>query len=76
MADPREDAIRQRAYELFLQRREDRSGDPVSDWLQAEQELRQANEEHRRHVGPARIQDPRHIGYLCDANGHDIENPT
>jgi len=36
-----EQQIRQRAYEIFLSRqREDVPGDPVSDWVRAEQELR------------------------------------
>ena len=36
-----EEQIRHRAYEIFLSRlREDVPGDPVSDWLRAEQELR------------------------------------
>lgn len=33
--------IRQRAYEIYLSRiREDVPGDPATDWLRAEQELR------------------------------------
>ena len=33
--------IRQRAYEIYLSRvREEVPGDPVSDWVRAEQELR------------------------------------
>jgi DUF2934 family protein len=76
MADSRESVIRQRAYELFLERRESRPGDPVSDWLEAERELREIEERRYRHLGPARIQDPRHVGCLSDADGHDIENPT
>ncbi len=36
-----EEQIRQRAYQIFLSRqREDVPGDPVSDWVRAEQELR------------------------------------
>ena len=36
-----EQQIRQRAYELYLSRiREDVPGDPATDWLRAEQELR------------------------------------
>jgi len=35
---PTEDEIRQRAYELYLER-ERESGGPVDDWLQAEAEL-------------------------------------
>lgn len=34
---PSEEAIRQRAYEIYLGRQAD--GDAISDWLQAEQEL-------------------------------------
>jgi hypothetical protein len=39
---PREERIRQRAYEIYLAR-EDREGDEVSDWLLAEQELTESN---------------------------------
>ncbi len=36
-----EEQIRQRAYQIFLSRtREGVPGDPVSDWVRAEQELR------------------------------------
>lgn len=36
-----EEQVRQRAYEIFLSRqREEVPGDPVSDWVRAEQELR------------------------------------
>jgi hypothetical protein len=36
-----EEQIRQRAYEIYLSRiREDVPGDPATDWLRAEQELR------------------------------------
>jgi hypothetical protein len=35
---PDEDAIRNRAYEIYL-RRGGQGGDPVADWLQAEREL-------------------------------------
>ena len=36
-----EEQVRQRAYEIFLSRqREDVPGNPVTDWLRAEQELR------------------------------------
>ncbi len=38
-AQSRHDAIRARAYELYLERG-DGPGDDVSDWLQAEQEYR------------------------------------
>jgi glycosyltransferase involved in cell wall biosynthesis len=39
MAEPTQDDVRQRAYEIYLARN-DRPGDPVADWLQAERELR------------------------------------
>jgi hypothetical protein len=64
--------IRERAYQLFLQRGS-APGDPVRDWLIAEQQLRDEESPHR---GPARIHDVRHHGKLTDANGCDIENPT
>jgi hypothetical protein len=36
-----EEQIRNRAYQIYLSRvREDVPGDPVSDWVRAEQELR------------------------------------
>ncbi len=36
-----EEQVRHRAYEIFLSRqREEVPGDPVSDWMRAEQELR------------------------------------
>jgi hypothetical protein len=36
-----DEQIRHRAYEIFLSRqREEVPGDPVSDWVRAEQELR------------------------------------
>jgi hypothetical protein len=36
-----EEQVRQRAYQIFLSRqREGVPGDPVSDWVRAEQELR------------------------------------
>ena len=39
LAGPTQDDVRQRAYEIYLARN-DRPGDPVADWLQAERELR------------------------------------
>ena len=43
--------IRQRAYEIFLERRATgRNGDTVTDWLEAEQEIRK-----RRIPVPARM---------------------
>lgn len=64
--------IRERAYQLFLQRGNG-PGDPTHDWLKAEEQI---HEEESHHRGPARIQDLRHHGRLTDANGCDIENPT
>jgi len=37
-AEPHEEQIRRRAYEIYLARG-DAPGDPVADWLQAEQEV-------------------------------------
>jgi hypothetical protein len=39
----RQQRIRRRAYELYVQR-EQRSGSALDDWLQAEAEIRQAEE--------------------------------
>jgi Protein of unknown function (DUF2934) len=39
-----EERIRQRAYELYLQRG-NQSGLEIDDWLQAEEEIRRAEEE-------------------------------
>jgi hypothetical protein len=39
-----EERIRQRAYELYLQRG-NQPGSDLDDWLQAEKEIRQAEEE-------------------------------
>jgi hypothetical protein len=39
--------IERRAYEIYLSRN-DTSGDPVADWLQAERELRDAKTTGRR----------------------------
>ena len=38
-----EERIRRRAYELYL-RRDDQPGSEVDDWLQAEEEVRRAQE--------------------------------
>jgi hypothetical protein len=43
--DPTEDQIRQRAHEIYLQRG-CQDGMEIEDWLQAEAELRAAQEEH------------------------------
>ena len=64
--------VRERAYELFLQRGT-APGDPLHDWLKAEEQLR---EEEHHHRGPARIRDVRHHGKLTDHDGCDLENPT
>jgi hypothetical protein len=39
-----EERIRQRAYELYL-RRGNRPGSEIDDWLQAEEQIRRAEEE-------------------------------
>jgi hypothetical protein len=41
---PREEQIRQRAYEIYLSR-EGQEGDEVSDWLAAESELEESSEQ-------------------------------
>ncbi len=41
-----EERIRQRAYELYVQRGNE-SGSELDDWLQAEEEIRQFEEERR-----------------------------
>jgi len=41
-ADRSEDAIRQKAYEIFLSRG-DADGDDVSDWLEAERQVTRAS---------------------------------
>ena len=40
----REEQIRRRAHELYVQRG-DQSGSELDDWLQAEEEIRRAEEE-------------------------------
>jgi hypothetical protein len=47
-----EEQIRRRAYELFVQRGNE-SGSEVDDWLQAEQEVRQAQEQTRPRKRPS-----------------------
>jgi hypothetical protein len=42
-----EERVRRRAYELYVQRGNE-SGSEVDDWIQAEEELRQAEEEARK----------------------------
>jgi hypothetical protein len=41
---PREEQIRQRAYEIYLSR-EGQEGNEVSDWLSAENELKESSEQ-------------------------------
>jgi hypothetical protein len=41
---PLEERIRRRAYELYV-RRGNESGSELADWLQAEDEIRQANDD-------------------------------
>jgi hypothetical protein len=41
---PLEERVRRRAYELYV-RRGNQSGSELNDWLQAEEEIRRANEE-------------------------------
>lgn len=41
-----EERIRQRAYELYVQRGNE-SGSELDDWLQAEEEIRRAEEQTR-----------------------------
>ena len=72
MDDRETTKVRERAYELFLQRGS-APGDPVHDWLKAEEEVR---DEELHHRGPARMHDVRHHGKLTNADGCDIENPT
>jgi len=43
---PREDKVRQRAYEIYLARGA-QQGDEVSDWLAAEREFEESNEQRK-----------------------------
>lgn len=43
-SQPREDRVRQRAYEIYLTRGT-QEGDEVSDWLAAEREFEESNEQ-------------------------------
>lgn len=49
---PIEDRIRQRAYEIYLQR-EGRDGSALDDWLQAETEITHTVEQNYFHRGEA-----------------------
>ena len=72
MDEHKESKVRERAYQLFLERG-NRAGDAVEDWLSAEKQISDAERPGR---GPARIRDTSHHGTLADAHGCDIENPT
>jgi hypothetical protein len=67
--------IRQRAYELFLERGAAPGGD-LRDWLKAEQEVEQQEIRERPCRGPAKMLDQAHHGKLTDQDGCDLENPT
>jgi len=47
---PLEERIRLRAYELYVQRGNE-SGSEFEDWLQAEEEIRTAEEQQHRQAG-------------------------
>ena len=47
---PREERMRLRAYELYVQRGNE-SGSEFEDWLQAEEEIQTAEEQTRRQTG-------------------------
>jgi hypothetical protein len=49
---PLEERIRQRAYELYVQRG-NQSGSDLDDWLQAEEELLRQQEDAGEHPVPA-----------------------
>jgi Protein of unknown function (DUF2934) len=72
MNDRMQARIRERAYEIFLQRGGG-PGDALRDWLRAEREIR---EDDNRYRGPARMLNRTHHGKLTQPDGCDIENPT
>lgn len=74
--EERTSRVRERAYQLFLERREKGWGDALSDWLVAEREI-QSDENETRHRGPARLA-PHHPHHrtLTDDSGRDVENPA
>jgi Protein of unknown function (DUF2934) len=65
--------IRERAYELFLTRKEE--GDAFLDWIAAEREI-EAEEFQLHHQGPARVRARHLYNTVTDHLGCDIENPT
>jgi hypothetical protein len=75
-AGDKAEKVRQRAYLLFLERREGSQGDALSDWLAAEREIL-FEEKDSEYRGPARLA-PHHPHYhtLTDSTGCDIENPA
>lgn len=75
-AEESTDKIRERAYQLFLERGEEGQHDALSDWLAAERQI-EAEENEHRHRGPARLgwHHP-HRHTLTDGSGGDLENPT
>lgn len=76
LAEKNADKVRERAYQLFLERREDVQGDALSDWLAAERQV-ESEETGLRHCGPARLAAHHpHRHTLTDGSGCDIENPT
>jgi hypothetical protein len=46
---PLEERVRQRAYELYVQRGNE-SGSEIEDWLSAEDEIRNTEEQKQAHV--------------------------
>jgi hypothetical protein len=74
MADERQfERIRRRAFNIYQLRSSRRAGDALSDWLDAE---RQIKLEERLQKGPAISFDFDKCGPVTDADGRDIENPT
>jgi len=74
-AEKNAEKIRERAYQLFLERQHEGPGDALSDWLVAERQLEW--EEAERHRGPARLGwHHQHHHTLTDDSGCDLENPT
>jgi hypothetical protein len=61
---PLEERIRQRAHELYLQRGNE-SGDEIEDWLQAEDEIRNL-EEQKRERGITSLADEARFRRLLD----------
>jgi len=75
-AEKNAEKIRERAYQLFLERKDEGPGDAVSDWLKAERQV-QSEEANLRHRGSARLGlHHQHHHTLTDNSGCDVENPT